>query len=234
MAEGSVTIGYVHDVEVAYSWHHSMIDLIGYDIGRHQRVITGGWIGVRYGTGGIVGARNMVVEQFLEEDRADWLFWIDTDMGFAPDTVDRLMSFADAGERPIVGGLCFANREVSLDGMGGFRTKAAPTIYYWGQHEGAEGFQAAKQFPDDELIRCGATGSACLLVHRSAFTKTKGDRGKWYDPLFNPSTRAPFSEDLSFCVRAGAAGVPVHVHTGVKTTHLKPVWLSHEHFAGAS
>jgi hypothetical protein len=33
-------------------------------------------------------------------------------------------------------------------------------------------------------------------------------------------------EDLSFCMRAGSLGIPVHVHTGVKTTHLKQLWLS--------
>ena len=32
-------------------------------------------------------------------------------------------------------------------------------------------------------------------------------------------------EDLSFCMRANALEIPVHVHTGVKTTHLKHLWL---------
>jgi hypothetical protein len=32
-------------------------------------------------------------------------------------------------------------------------------------------------------------------------------------------------EDLSFCLRAGAAGIPIHVHSGVRTTHFKPAWL---------
>lgn len=227
----AVTIGYVHDVEVAYSWHASIVDLIGHDISSQQRIIRGGWIGVRYGTGGITAARNMVVERFLAADRADWLFWIDTDMGFAADTVDRLMAYADPTERPIVGGLCFANREVEVDGLGGFRTRAVPTIYYWGEHEGEEGFQAAASIPDAELIRCGATGSACLLVHRSAFEAIGAG---WYDPIRNPSTGSPMGEDLSFCVRAGARQIPVHVATGVRTSHLKPIWLQAEHFQSAS
>lgn len=223
----AVTVGYVHDVEVAYSWHSSMVDLIGHDLSNHQRVIRGGWIGVRYGTGGIVGARNMVVERFLADDRADWLFWIDTDMGFAQDTVDRLMAAADPSERPIVGALCFANRETHGDGMGGFRTKPVPTVYYWGSNGEQSGFQAVASYPDDELLRCDATGSACVLVHRSAFEAIGGN---WYNPVANPDSGQPMGEDLSFCVRAGAARVPVHVHTGIRTTHLKRVWLSHEDF----
>ena len=35
-------------------------------------------------------------------------------------------------------------------------------------------------------------------------------------------------EDLSFCASRGALGIPVYVHTGVQTTHLKRVWLAEE------
>jgi hypothetical protein len=33
-------------------------------------------------------------------------------------------------------------------------------------------------------------------------------------------------EDLSFCARLGACGIPVHVDTGVTTSHLKQLWVS--------
>lgn len=232
-APDAVTVAYIHDVEVAYSWHSSFVETIGYDLGNNQRVIRGGYMGVRYGTGGIVEARNTVARKFLAADRADWLFWIDTDMGFAPDTIDRLMAHADPVERPVVGGLCFANREVSTDGMGGFRTTAVPTIYFYGEKDGKQGFNAAAEFPDDTLIRCSGTGSACLLIHKSAFAAVKAEYGEtWYQPIPNPSLGpgSTYSEDLAFCIRLGALDIPIHVHTGVKTTHLKPIWLSHEHF----
>lgn len=231
MPADTVTVGYVHDIEVAYSWHASYVDLIGWDITHDQNVVRGGWIGVRYGTGGITAARNQVVRQFLENNRADWLWWIDTDMGFAPDTVDRLLAAANPDEAPIVGGLCFVNREVGLDGMGGFRTAITPTIYYWGELDGRQGFQAVNGIPENQLLRCDGTGSACILIHRSVFERISLDRGEWYDPLKNPTTGMPLGEDLSFCIRAGAAGVPVHVHTGVLTTHLKPRWVGIEDYS---
>ena len=37
-------------------------------------------------------------------------------------------------------------------------------------------------------------------------------------------------EDVSFCVRAAAAGFPIHVHAGVRTTHHKAVWVSEPHY----
>jgi hypothetical protein len=38
------------------------------------------------------------------------------------------------------------------------------------------------------------------------------------------------SEDLSFCVRANALSIPIHVHTGIPTTHAKRLWLSEEDY----
>lgn len=224
----AVAVAYVHQHEVSYSWHASLLALIGYDVANTQRVVRGGWIGVRYGTGGMPAARNMAVEQFLAGREADWLWWVDTDMGFEPDTVDRLVRSADPDARPIMGALCFAWKEHTLDGMGGFRCSASPTIYDWGQLEtGQEGFAARPGYERDAIVRAAGTGSACILIHRSVFEQIRDKFGPcWYSPVPNPSTGEPVSEDLAFCMRAGAAGIPVHVDTSVKTTHHKQVWVS--------
>lgn len=224
-----VTLAYIHSAEVAHSWHSSYVELIGWDISHHQRVVRGGWLGMRCGTGGLIAARNETVERFLDERDNDWLWWIDTDMGFAPDTVDRLLYHAHTDDRPVVGALCFAHHETGLDGMGGYRAQPVPTLYQWvNVGPDKEGFTAWLDYPRDSLVRVAGTGAACILIHRSVFEKIAADVGgpHWYTPLINPSSGKPLSEDLSFCARATAAGAPIHVHTGVKTTHLKQVWLS--------
>ena len=224
----TVCLAYVHDVEVAYSWHRSVIDLIGWDAQHHQRVVAGGgWFGMRHGTGGIVEARNKVAAAFCEGE-AEWLFWIDTDMGFPPDTVDRLIASADPAERPVVGGLCFAQVETELDGMGGFRCTPRPTLYGWGQKEsGEQGFAPMYDYPANQLVEVAGTGSACILIHRTALEKVAAEHGpNWYTRMLNPSTGTLLGEDMSFCARLLAMGVPMHVDTRVKTTHLKHLWLS--------
>src|SRR5262249_61075496 len=40
------------------------------------------------------------------------------------------------------------------------------------------------------------------------------------------------SEDLSMCLRAGALNIPIHVHTGVQTTHQKTLWLAEDDYFG--
>lgn len=227
-----VTVAYVHPNEITYSWHESLLKLIAWDMSHTGRVMRGGWLAIRcYGSDGIAGARNKAVEQFLAEKDSEWLFWIDTDMGFAPDTVDRLMQVADPVERPIVGGLAFAQKQNASDGMGGWTTSLVPTIYDWVDLKGESGFLSRRDYPVNKMVPCAGTGSACILIHRSVLEKMGEQFGTWYDRIPNPTADGRLmGEDLSFCMRAGALRLPVHVHTGVRTTHFKPVWLSESDF----
>lgn len=228
---GAVAAAYIHTDQVWYSWHHSMLQLLDHDMANHARIWTGGYVTIRCGTGDLAAARNTAVSEFLAEARADWLWWVDTDMGFGADTVDRLVAAADPVERPVVGALCFANREVDNDGMGGRRALAAPVIMYW-THDGEEaGFDTRWDYPANTVVRCDGVGSACVLIHRSVFERVAAEYGpNWYSRVRNPSTNAMVAEDLSFCARLMALGIPVHVHTGVPTTHAKTMWLGEEDY----
>ncbi len=227
----AVVLAYVNGNEVSYSWHHSMIELIGWDLAHKGRVLQGGYVAMRFGTDGLVEARNKAVRQFLDERLADWLFWIDTDMGFPSDVIDRLLEVADPKLAPIVGGLCFTQRETGPDGLGGWRTRATPTIFDWLHIDEQQGFAVRWDYPTDAVVRCAGTGSACVLIHRSVFERMEKRFGdKWYDRIPNQSMGQLTSEDLSFCMRAGALNIPVHVHTGVRISHHKPVWLSEHEY----
>lgn len=233
MPNDAVTVAYVHPNEITHSWQQSLLGLLQHDLSNHARVARGGWLAVRcYGSDGIAGARETAVAQFLAEKDADWLFWIDTDMGFAPDTVDRLLEVADPVERPIVGALCFAQKQHGPDGLGGWHTSLVPTIYDWTTVESGEsGFLSRADYPVNTLVRCAGTGSACILIHRSVLERMVEQFKTCYTRVPNPTAGGRLlGEDLSFCMRAGAMSLPVFVHTGVRTTHFKPSWLSEQDF----
>lgn len=220
-----VSMAYVHGTDVTFSWHQCVMAMISHDVVNNQHVIGAQWLATKYGTGGIVQARNDTVTTFLKTD-SDYLFWIDTDMGFAPDTVDRLVACADPVKRPIVGGLCFMNRELGPDGMGGMFIQPVPTIFDWWKNEVGGGFTARTEYERDQLIQVAATGSACILIHRSALEKIEAEYGKtWYSPVRSGIDGAFLSEDLSLCMRAAAMEIPIHIHTGIKTSHFKHMWL---------
>lgn len=228
MRDGTVLAAYVHPAtDIQHSFHVSLMAAANYDAAHHQRLFgDGGPLMMRAGTGGLVDARNKVMAHFLDESDAEWLWSIDTDMGFPANVVDLLVDAADPVDRPVVGALCFSLRQGDPDGYGGYLTHPAPTLYGWDVGaDGNAGFRVAADYPRDELVRVAGTGAACILIHRSAAEKTRARVGDcWYDPVRYPDGRW-VSEDLSFCYRLAQEQIPVHVHTGIRTTHAKTVWI---------
>lgn len=224
----NTVLAYVHDAEVSHSFLASLSELVVADIATGCTIAE--ILKIRSATGALDQSRNILIQQFLQRDE-EWLFWLDTDMGFQPDALNRLRDAADAEERPIVGALCFTQKEHSFDEYHGFRTGARPTIFdkteVRTQGVNYQVYLSRDWYPPGQLVKCDATGMACVLIHRSVFERVEGPG--WYDRLSEPGG-IKAGEDISFCRRVGDAGIPIHVHTGVRTSHLKEVWLSDEHF----
>jgi glycosyltransferase involved in cell wall biosynthesis len=220
-----VAVAYVHPNDVQANFFESFVEMMVWDLAHSQRLSHR--IGMRCSSGGLVEARNQVVAEFLKGD-AEWLLWLDSDMGFAPDTLDQLLAAADRDERPIVGALCFAWKETRQDGLFGFRCVSRPTILNWVEYDNVQTFMGTLEVPDNSLVKCAATGMACVLIHRSVF-EAIGEQD-WYNRI-KGTDGSMLGEDISFCVRAGARGIPVHVHTGVPTNHQKTLWVGPEDWA---
>lgn len=206
----------------------SWTDLLLHDATHTQRVMfpEGTFLRKTCGAAGIADARNEAVESFLAGTNAEWLWFIDTDMGFASDTVDRLVASANRYDRPVVGGLCFALRRTEAGLFGADRYGIVPTVYSYHELENECGFAPIRDYPKDEVTRVSGTGAACLLIHRRVLENVAGKFGpRWFDMVEHPAglkgKRRTFSEDLSFMVRLASLGIDVHVDTSVKTVHHK-------------
>jgi len=227
----TVLAAYLHPNVVSHNFSDSLMRLFAWDIQHEGHVARGGGpLMFRCGPGGLVEARNDVVKHFLSTD-ADWLWFVDSDMGFAPDTVDRLLEVADPVERPVVGALCFGMRETEPDGLHGWVTRPFPTLYDWARKpDGEIGFHVRRDYPVNTVVQVAGTGAACLLIHRTVLERIRGEQGDvWFQRTAYPSGK-PVSEDLSFCYRVNTLGVPILVHTGVKTNHHKQVWLGEQYY----
>jgi hypothetical protein len=132
---GSFAVGYIYDMDVAHSWHRQLFGLIDHEMTTRQRLVNNGVLGRRCPSDGLGLARNQLVKDFLLTD-AEWLLWIDTDMGFAATLPSELLSVADRVEKPIVGALCFMQSEVSPDWLGGYHTRPSVTIFEWVEEGG--------------------------------------------------------------------------------------------------
>ena len=233
MSKAKVSIAFLHPGYYSACFADSLAELQFYDAGMYQRTLhPHGRMGKLCGTGDIVNSRNKLAQVFVDEADAEWLFMVDSDMSFEPDTIERLIDAAHAVERPVVGALAFALKTDGKSGRG-VRYRAQPTVYRWYEDDEQVGFtpmmclcpgdhsEDCRGYERDTLQEVSATGAACMLVHRNALQAIRDKYGDvWFDTIRHPKG-ANFSEDLSFCVRIAGTGLPLFVHTGIKTGHDK-------------
>lgn len=228
MRRGSVVVGFLDPGTWSACFGLSYRDLLLRDQASSQRIVRPGGVELRQlcGTGGIVTGRNRITADFLDRTDGEWLWMIDTDMGFAADTVDRLVAAAGS-DRKVIGGLAFKQtRRRDKSDFYAERWSIQPTLYDWVELAEEVGFLPREPWPEDTRTDVAATGAACLLIHRDALVAVRDTYGDaWFNPTTHPGGdgRKPreFSEDLSFCVRLAACDIAIAVHTGIKTTHEK-------------
>lgn len=223
-----VVVGYLSPTLLHAAFHESLLNLLVHDMAFHRRIVSGGGrLHVQAGAN-LAGPRNGLVKQFLAYGDADWLWMVDSDMTFAPDTLERLLEFADPDPTsehyaPIVGGLCF-----------GFDDKAdvQPTLFGLAGTEDDPKVIRYHEWKPDAMFQVAATGTACLLVHKSALEAIRDvqlpQRGgkpgfnsafPWFQETEHGGTAV--SEDITFCWRAGLLDIPIYVNTGVQLGHIK-------------
>lgn len=230
-AADGVVVAWVRPGNVGGEFMECVLNLREWDRENLNRMAPGrGGLVSQVSSANISAARNEVCNNFLELSDAPWLLFLDTDMTFEPDLVERLLEFADEDKAPIVGGLCF-----SL----GITGELEPTLYDLTGTEERPEFIRYHRFPLDAMFQVFGTGAACLLIHRSALEKVRdyanprGTRGfseafPWFQETDFYGRR--MSEDITFCVRAGTVGLPVWVNTAVKLGHIKTFSLTYERY----
>jgi GT2 family glycosyltransferase len=152
--------------------------------------------------------RNALVFNFLAHHvEADWLLFVDSDMTFQKELVDRLLAIADSDSRPVVAGLCF----------GGWSGSYVFPEMYRVSEEGTIGPIA--EWEEGELLRVDSVGAGCLLVHRSVFLKLFLHYSESPVPFF--AAVENHDEDEVFCSRLSEMGIPVYVDTSTILGHCK-------------
>lgn len=223
-----VFVGYLHPNEIAASFHKSIWALSEHDMRGPAHIV--GWGAVRAGGYGLPESRNTVAMHVLQQPKFEWLLWVDADMGFAPDVLDRLLEYADPKDRPIVGGLCFAYQDQGFDSMNGIRGMPKPTIYHWVDGES----RGVAHYPVNTLVPSWGTGCAMVLIHRSVIERVHEKYGpNWYDRIPRQKKQVgdgPYGEDISFHIRCNALEIPTFVHTGIRTSHMKHIFVQEEDF----
>lgn len=219
-----VVLGVVHPHEVGAAFFQTSLMTLLRDQAVSRRVAD---VILENSSANISNARNRIVRQFLDKGVGEWLWFVDADMSLDADTLDRLLRAAHEKSHPIVGALCFGIHEHRL----------FPTLYEMrNDADGRPQTVRYNTFPPSGLMQVHATGAACLLVHRSVLVAIDEATDR-RDPFTNPVYRwfqetalgdYPCGEDVTFCLRAGALGFPVHVDCSTPIGHQKACILTRD------
>ena len=153
----------------------------------------------------VYDARNQLTQYAIRKGGYDFVLWLDSDMTFDADLLDRLME--DIEGRQVVTGLCFGRRppfkpciyqslDVQMDGQ--MIHPKCETMY---------------NYPRDSLFEVAACGFACVLM-RMDVLESMGVYGVPFFPV------GGLGEDLTFCWRAAKLDIKFHCDSRLKIGHI--------------
>ena len=166
--------------------------------------------------------RQDLLDSWYENEDADWLLWLDSDVIMSPKVFDLMWDSADSKKQPIITGVYMTHK----DNQGALRMPF-PCVFNYDEKE--DDYKPIHPLPSNSLMKVDAAGMGLVLLHRSVIKKLydkypKGD-------LFNVSLIDPVkSEDLSFFDKLRESGIPVYVHTDAIAKHIKKVYLDKDYY----
>lgn len=164
----------------------------------------------------IARQRDKVINHWYENNKSEWLLWVDSDVVISPDTFKLLWDNKDAVERPILTGVYFTTdtpEEPLMDPQ--------PTLF-WFVAKGEEiGIKRVHPLPKSSLIKVGAAGMGFVLMHRSIVDRIRKVLPDV--PLFSDLGHGAkfMGEDIYFFALCDKADIPVYAHTDATVPHMK-------------
>ena len=146
-------------------------------------------------------ARNVLAQKAIEGGY-DRILWIDSDMTFEPDMMERLSDDLEAGWDMVTG--LYFKRTFPLE----------PVIYSHIEEAKAETYW---EYPQDQVFPVAGCGFGGVLMRTDILRDLK-------DPPFLPFLH--LSEDLSFCVRMAAHDRRMACDSRVKLGHMGTIVFS--------
>jgi hypothetical protein len=141
---------------------------------------------LQYGSTVLPELRNQMAKHAVDEG-ADWTLWIDADMRFPADALNRLMKH----RRDIVG--C------------NYSTRVCPGRYTAKRltDDGQHAIDVPTFAHSTGLEEVDGLGFGCILINARVF---KALDDPWFSTPWAPDAGKHMSEDIFFCVKAGANG----------------------------
>ena len=154
----------------------------------------------------IYDSRNRLAEYAVRIE-ADYILWLDSDMTFPPDVLERMMKVLDEhSEIDILTGL-YCRRSAPF-------TPVAFDVLELNE-DGVLQFENMDEVPDG-LKEVAGCGFGCVLMRTDCLLDiaAKEGGGVWFSPMAN------VGEDCAFCMRARQEGYKIYIDPSIEFGHM--------------
>ena len=160
----------------------------------------------------IYTSRNNLAQRAIQMD-ADYVFWLDSDMVFEPDTLVRMMKTLKDNNLDILTGLYFRRvhpyTPVLFDGL-----EIRGHICSWSEFH---------EIPDG-LFEVGGCGFGCVLMNAGVFLDVQAKHGNMFAPIANNG------EDIAFCWRARDCGYKIYCDPSIICGHVGKIIIDEKFY----
>lgn len=153
----------------------------------------------------IYTARNDLVKQCISGD-FDALLFLDSDMIFPADTLERMVQHVESGKE-IITGVYFRRRN-----------PFSPVLYSklgYNEETNESTWEDMLDLPDTQTpYEVAGCGMGCCMVTKGVLLDLLLNYQTWFSPFAN------FGEDLAFCLRAAEQGHKIWVDPAISCGHV--------------
>lgn len=135
---------------------------------------------------------------------ADYVLWLDSDMTFDPDTLERMLKRAQEENIDFLTGIYY--RRVAP-----YTPVLFDTLTYEDEKANWTEF---KSLPENALVEVGGCGFGCVLMSTEVLMSVQAKFGTMFQPMLG------LGEDLAFCWRARECGYKIICDTGIEAGHV--------------
>jgi len=194
-------VGIPHNNNLQFPFVQSLLSMLTYEVGRGMDRRFNGWLTAE---GCYVHRnRNLIAAQFLADTKATYLWFVDTDIQFNPNTLHRMCDKAD---------------EIDADVLACPYLLLGPEISFYAE-AGAGHYVSYDQLKHDEVYDLDSAGTGLMLIHRRVLGTMKDRylgahlrRGQeipaaWF--AYDRVDNIMLGEDHTFCRRAKKEGFSI-------------------------
>ena len=160
--------------------------------------------------------REKIVKHWYEQNKSDWILWVDSDVVISPDTFLKLWDKRDAVEKPLLTGVYFTTDTPEEPLM-----VPSPTVFEFVVNGEEVGIKRLHPLPRNKFLQVGAAGMGFVLMHRSVITRIL--EVKPNTPIFTEVgvNKSFMGEDIFFFALCNEAEIPVWCDTSALVPHMK-------------